>query len=122
VYVLSVADRFGEHGLVGAAVVLEDGEDWVIDNALLSCRAMGLSVETVLLKEIADAARSRAAARLVGEFIPTPKNVPSADFYRRHGFTLEGDGVETQRWILDPRAGRIASPAWITVTPAERLA
>ena len=50
VYVLDVADRFGEHGLVGTAVVREEGEAWVIDNVLLSCRAMGLSVETSLLQ------------------------------------------------------------------------
>ena len=116
VYVLDVADRFGDHGLVGTAVVREEGDAWVIDNVLLSCRAMGLSVETALLH--ADLRRrrgARASPRLVGEFIPTPKNGPCADFYRRHGFRPDGDAGGAQRWVLDPRADRIENPAWIAV-------
>jgi FkbH-like protein len=115
VYVLDVADRFGEHGLVGAAVVRAEGDTWVIDNVLLSCRAMGLSVETVLLKQIHEAARGGQVSRLVGEFVPTAKNAPSADFYRRHGFRLDGDGAGSQAWTLDPRAEGIEAPPWIAV-------
>ena len=116
VYVLDVADRFGEHGLVGTAVVREDGEAWVIDNVLLSCRAMGLSVETSLLQHIHDAARGRGVARLVGEFAPTKRNAPCADFYQRHGFRRAADDGGTQAWVLDPRVERIEAPEWITVT------
>jgi FkbH-like protein len=116
VYVLDVADRFGDHGLVGTAVVREEGESWVIDNVLLSCRAMGLSVETTILKQIFDAARERGVSRLVGEFAPTAKNAPCADFYSRHGFRPDGDCGGTQAWLLDPRTDRIEDPAWIAVT------
>jgi FkbH-like protein len=116
VYVLDVADRFGDHGLVGTAVVRETGDTWVIDNVLLSCRAMGLSVETALLKRIGDAARDRGVARLVGEFAPTAKNAPSADYFARHGFRADGDADGTQTWVLDPRVARIENPAWIAVT------
>jgi FkbH-like protein len=118
VYVLDVADRFGDHGLVGTAVVRDEGDTWVIDNVLLSCRAMGLSVETALLKQIYDAARARDVTRLVGEFIPTPKNKPSADFYSRHGFQPAADAGSAQTWVLDPRTDRIETPAWIAVKPA----
>jgi FkbH-like protein len=115
VYVLEMADRFGEHGIVGAAIVGEEGEAWCIDSFLLSCRVMGLSVETVLLKRIYDAARVREVPRLVGEFIRTARNGPTADFYRRHGFRLEGDANGAQAWILDPRVDRIEDPTWIAV-------
>jgi len=115
VYVLEVADRFGEHGLVGSAIVRQDRDAWCIDNVLLSCRVMGLSVETVLLKRIYDAARRHDVARLVGEFVPTAKNGPTADFYRRHGFQLAGGVDGTQAWTLDPRVDRIEDPPWITV-------
>jgi FkbH-like protein len=115
VYVLDVADRFGEHGLVGTAVVREEGDTWSIDNVLLSCRAMGLSVETVLLKRIHDAARGRGVRRLVGEFVPTAKNGPSADFFRRHGFRLEDDRDGAQAWVVDPGLAPLEDPAWISV-------
>jgi FkbH-like protein len=119
VYVLEVADRFGEHGLVGAAIVREKGETWCIDSVLLSCRVMGLSVETVLLKRIYDAARLRGIPRLVGKFVRTQKNEPTADFYRRHGFRLDRDADGAQTWILDPRVDRIEDPAWIAVKGTE---
>ncbi len=115
VYALDVADRFGDHGLVGAAIVVEEPAGWRIDSVLLSCRAMGLSAETVLLKRIYDAARAGGVSRLVGEFVPTKKNGPTADFYRRHGFRLEADVDGAQTWVLDPGVDRIENPAWIAV-------
>src|SRR5262249_45494308 len=119
IYVLEVADRFGDHGLVGSAIVSQDGDTWRIDNVLLSCRVMGLSVETVFLKRISDAARLRDVAQLVGEFIPTAKNEPTADFYRRHGFRPAGDVDGIQSWIFDPRRDRIEDPTWISVKTTE---
>jgi FkbH-like protein len=119
VYVLDVADRFGDHGLVGAAIVVEEAPAWRIDSVLLSCRAMGLSVETVLLKRIYDAARRKDVSRLVGEFIPTRKNGPTADFYSRHGFRLDAEAAGAQTWVLDPEAERIDDPAWIDVKVSE---
>jgi predicted enzyme involved in methoxymalonyl-ACP biosynthesis len=55
-------------------------------------------------------------ARLVGEFAPTKKNAPCADFYQRHGFRHDGDESGSQVWVLDPRVDRVEDPAWITVT------
>jgi FkbH-like protein len=115
VYVLEVADRFGEHGLVGTAVVRQEGDTWVIDNVLLSCRVMGLSVETALLTHIHAATAGHDVRRLVGEFIPTRKNGPCADFFQRHGFRPEPETGGAQRWVLDPRVERIETPSWITV-------
>ncbi len=94
----------------------EEDDAWVIDNVLLSCRVMGLSVETALLTEISDAAARRGVTRLAGEFIPTPKNGPCADFFSRHGFSTDGEAGGTQRWVLDLRAGRVETPSWIAAT------
>jgi FkbH-like protein len=118
VYVLDVADRFGDHGLVGTAVVRQEGDTWVIDNVLLSCRVMGLSVETAILAQIRAAAAGHDVRRLVGEFIPTRKNAPCADFFQRHGFRADTEAGGAQRWVLDPRAERVESPAWISVKAA----
>ena len=35
---------------------------------------------------MADWAAQRGATEIEGEFIPTAKNAPAADFYDRHGF------------------------------------
>jgi FkbH-like protein len=119
VWVLEASDRFGQHGLVGAAVVRQADTGWIVDSMLLSCRAMGLAVETALLARVAETARTHDIDRLVGEFIPTAKNGPSADVFQRHGFRLEGETDAGQVWVLDPRIQRIKIPTWISATATE---
>jgi FkbH-like protein len=114
VYVLRVTDRFGDHGLVGAAVVREEGATWRIDSLLLSCRVMGFSVETALLAHVEAAARARAVHRLIGDFLPTAKNRPAEDLYRRHGFRPIESGVGSA-WELDLGCAEIKTPTWIKV-------
>ena len=41
VYSVSVADRFGDSGLTGVALVQKSGGVWAIDSFLLSCRVLG---------------------------------------------------------------------------------
>jgi predicted enzyme involved in methoxymalonyl-ACP biosynthesis len=48
-------------------------------------------VETALLAALAGTAKNRGAQSLIGEFIPTQKNQPSAHFLKQHGFTLSED-------------------------------
>ena len=118
VYALRVRDRFGDHGLVGAAILRDEGRRWHIDSLLMSCRVMGLFVETAFLYAIyADAVRA-GAETLVGEFIPTKKNQPAADFYSRHGFSQTTEDNEAQFWALDVAARDIERPAWIHMTTA----
>ncbi len=115
VYTVRVKDRFGDHGLTGAAIVAKGRDVWEIDTLLFSCRVLGRGVETALLSAIVAAARADGARLVRGLFIPTAKNEPTRDFYRRHGFTLveEHDGAE--RWEFDVRADDVASPTWLTL-------
>jgi FkbH-like protein len=112
-YALSVKDRFGDHGLVGTALVFLDGAVWRIDSLLMSCRVMGLSVETAFLERICRDAQADRASRLVGEFSPTRKNQPVKDFYSRHGFELEREEGEGQTWALTIAESPVYKPDWI---------
>lgn len=101
-----VRDKFGDAGLIGAAIALpHEGDAWIIDTFLMSCRVIGRGVETAMLALVEKLAHERGARRLIGEFIPTSKNQPAADLLPRHGF--ENDAANPQRWILPlatPRA------------------
>lgn len=101
-----VRDKFGDAGLIGAAIALPyEGDAWMIDTFLMSCRVIGRGVETAMLALVEKLAHVRGARRLIGEFIPTAKNQPAADLLPRHGF--DNDAVNPQRWILSlitPRA------------------
>jgi len=99
-----VKDRFGDAGLIAAAVLVPEGaEAWRIDTFLMSCRVIGRGVETALLAVMEKLAHERGAKQLVGEFIATTKNQPAAEFLPGHGFEQGDDGL----WRLaleEPRA------------------
>lgn len=96
VYALSAADRYGDSGLVGVAIVRTEGESWLIDTFLMSCRVLGRRIEDSFLWWIAKEAEKAGARTLLGEVIDTPKNMPARDFYERAGFTgvPAADGVK----------------------------
>jgi FkbH-like protein len=86
---LHVSDRFGDHGLVGAAVIVR-GE---IVGLALSCRVLGLGVEHAFMGEILAALGPGLSARI----LETPRNAPVRNLYRDNGFTRGEDGV----WRLE---------------------
>ncbi|MEO7649447.1 MAG: HAD-IIIC family phosphatase [Bryobacteraceae bacterium] len=112
IYSLRVKDRFADNGLVGVAILRDDGCICEIDTLLLSCRVIGRTVETAFLSRLADLARDRRVQRLEGWFLPTRKNAPAGDFYSRHGFHLIGSDGEATRWSLD-LSSPIPCPDWI---------
>jgi FkbH-like protein len=115
-YVLRARDRFGDNGVVGAALLHHKGGDSLIDTFLLSCRVIGRGIETAFLARLASDARRRGASRLLGEFLPTAKNAPAANIYKDAGFTLEGEEAAMSLWRLDLETGAIVAPAWISWT------
>jgi FkbH-like protein len=113
IYILSLSDRFGENGLVGVAILVWEGEIARIDTFLLSCRAMGRTIETAFLAFLADCAQAHGARYLVGEFLPTGKNMPVRDFYKQHGFASHD--TDGHWWHYDLQAGRLSVPNYITL-------
>ena len=79
-------DRFGDHGLVGAAVIRGDE----IIGLVLSCRVLGMGVEHEFLRHIMQAL-ARISARISGRIIETARNIPVRNIYRDNGFALDGD-------------------------------
>ena len=84
-FALDVRDRFGDHGLVGAAVI----EEAEISGLVLSCRVMGCGVEHAFLQQIKGAC---ADLCLTARIVETPRNIPVRNIYRDNGFIQRGDG------------------------------
>jgi FkbH-like protein len=82
VYALDVSDRFGAHGLVGAAVIASDE----ILGLALSCRVLGMKVEHQFMQYILNEAK-RTAPLLSGRIIETLRNMPVRHIYCDNGFT-----------------------------------
>jgi predicted enzyme involved in methoxymalonyl-ACP biosynthesis len=94
--------------------VRKEKQAWTIDSFLMSCRVIGLTVETAFLHRIYQDACEAHVESLVGEFVPTQKNQPAKDFYPRHGFSIikESDGL--QLWNIEVTGDTIKKPQWIT--------
>ena len=102
---IRVADKFGDYGLVGVAVLHAEGDRADIDTLLMSCRVLGRGIETGFLAKLAETAKDLGATQLVGRYLPTPKNGQVADLYPRHGFTPAGDGGVYRAAVTDvPKA------------------
>jgi FkbH-like protein len=115
IYTVRVKDRFGDNGIVGIAITLQDQALCRIDTFLLSCRVIGRTVETAILATIADHADADGATTLVGTYVPTKKNAPARDFYSRHGFVAAGTANGASTWELALNERPLSCPPWIAL-------
>jgi FkbH-like protein len=117
VYCLRVSDRFGDNGLTGVAVLTFMGDQCEVESLLLSCRVLGRTVETAFLAFLSKRAAERGAAKLIGRFRPTARNMPAEKLYDTHGFTLTNADPADQLWEYNIRStGPISDPDWIHVS------
>ncbi len=92
VYHFSLADNFGDSGVVGLAIVEKDASRARLDTFLMSCRVIGRCAEQAFLARIIDNLRDEGIEELVAEFIPTRKNVLVETFLPDNGFAASDDG------------------------------
>lgn len=97
-----LVDKFGDNGIICVLIADRQDEAWEIDTWLMSCRVLGRRVQEACLDHLARAAKAAGAARLVGRYVPSPKNAMVRDHYAKLGFTMLGEdtGGETL-WTLD---------------------
>ena len=87
---VSVADRFGDLGLVAVFILAALDDQLHVDTLLMSCRAMGRGVETAILNHIkARLSAHPGAGALTARFAPTGKNAPVASLFTDQGFTVD---------------------------------
>jgi FkbH-like protein len=93
VFTATCRDRFGDYGLVAAAVV-EAGE---IIAFAMSCRVIGMQVEHRFLAFVLDA-QGAGPGEVTARIVETPRNGPVRHLYADNGFVRHG---ETWRRPLD---------------------
>jgi FkbH-like protein len=113
-----LVDRFGDNGIICVLIADKGRAEWAIDTWLMSCRVLGRRVQDACLAHLASAASGAGASRLIGRYIPSPKNAMVADHYAKLGFSLEetlADGATV--WTLD-LAGYTAPTLPMTIDDA----
>jgi len=116
IYSLQLFDKFGDNGIVGEIIIKEEKETWIIDSFILSCRVIGRTVETAFLSYIIKQARAENIKFLIGKFIPTKKNLPVKDLYKKHNFNFVKKNKNENIWRLDIQKKDIKCPEWINIT------
>jgi FkbH-like protein len=101
--VFSLADRYGDHGIVGVLFcgVAEEADAWTIDTWLMSCRVLGRQFEEFMADAMIAAARERGIRRIYGEYRATAKNDLVAGLYPRLRFSPIGSSEGSARYALD---------------------
>ena len=92
-----LADKFGDHGLIGLVILKQlDDATAFIDTWIMSCRVLKRGMEEFIVNQMVRHLRQRGLKRLVGEYLPTPKNSLVKNLYPEMGFA-DCSG----RWELD---------------------
>lgn len=87
-FVAYVSDRFGDHGLVGAAVVV----DREILGLAMSCRVLGMGVEHKFMQHVLSELKGTGGS-VKAQIVETARNIPVRNIYRDNGFAEVGQGA-----------------------------
>lgn len=100
-FAFTLEDKFGDNGLIAVVILQEkDSETLFIDTWFMSCRVLKRSMENFTLNTIVEYAKANGYKKIIGEYLPTPKNGMVAEHYAGLGFT-KLEGTETAQWELD---------------------
>lgn len=88
----TLKDKFGDHGLISVVILdkLEDNSLFV-GEWLMSCRVLKRGMEEFITNKILQTAAENGCAKVIGEYLPTPKNAMVKDLYEAMGFERVGE-------------------------------
>lgn len=83
----SLSDVFGDHGLIGVIILeKQNGNTLFINTWLMSCRVLKRGMENFILNTLISYAKELGFSKIIGEYIPTPKNKIVSNHYSDLGF------------------------------------
>lgn len=89
----SLADVFGDSGIVGLALLHRSSPTTArLDSFLMSCRVIGRQAEAAFLQALLRHLAGQGIATLSAEFVPTAKNELARSFLPEQGFEPDGQG------------------------------
>lgn len=93
---VGLKDKLSDSGIIGVVVASRQGEALKIDEAVISCRALGREIEDILLDSAFQILSQKlgTSKRLMLEFKTGPRNLPAKAWLERYsGRTLKQDGI-----------------------------
>jgi FkbH-like protein len=86
VYAFGVKDKFGDSGITGMAIIIQDGNRADFHSLLLSCRVLGRNLEFAFIYSLIRDMKEQGMEWVDGHFIRTPKNAQVENLYETLGF------------------------------------
>ena len=103
VFHFSLADNFGDSGIVGLAIIeRRTGSSAQLDTFLMSCRVIGRKAEQAFLSSILSKLKAEGVEELVAEYISTRKNRLVQSFLPDNDFLETGEGTYVRSLALTP--------------------
>ena len=96
----TLEDKFGDNGLIAVIIMKkQDDETLFVDTWFMSCRVLKRGMENFTLNTMVECAKAKGFKRIIGEYIPTPKNKMVEMHYPNLGFSkIES---ESNQYLLD---------------------
>lgn len=114
----SLADMFGDSGIVGLAVLRIEGRRAELDTYLMSCRVIGRCAGEAFLQAVLRELAQRGVDEVVADHLPTAKNALVNGFLADQGFTHGADGRWHRSLVAHPPGAASAFPIAIEVAPS----
>lgn len=93
----TLEDKFGDNGLIAVIIMKpQDAETLFVDTWFMSCRVLKRGMENFTLNTMVERAKAAGYKRIVGEYLPTPKNKMVEQHYPNLGFTKIEDAATAQ--------------------------
>ena len=96
----TLEDKFGDNGLIAVVIMKpQDKETLFVDTWFMSCRVLKRGMENFTLNTMVEAAKAKGCKKIIGEYLPTPKNRMVEQHYESLGFR-KIEGADTAKYEL----------------------
>jgi FkbH-like protein len=97
----TLEDKFGDNGLIAVVIMKkQDEETLFVDTWFMSCRVLKRGMENFTLNTMVEYAKVKGYKKIIGEYIPTPKNKMVEQHYPNLGFSAINTADNSQ-YVLD---------------------
>ena len=97
----TLEDKFGDNGLIAVVIMKPlDKDTLFVDTWFMSCRVLKRGMENFTLNTMVEKAKAAGYMKIIGEYLPTPKNKMVEQHYAELGFS-KIENSETAQYELD---------------------
>ena len=97
----TLEDKFGDNGLIAVVIMKPlNKETLFVDTWFMSCRVLKRGMENFTINTMVEKAKAVGFKKIIGEYLPTPKNKMVEKHYAGLGFA-KIESKETAQYVLD---------------------